>query len=95
MFTAMGKMGEVALVRITNKAFHIFRRSSMKNIKHPSSGMYFKERISKMSPPVFERLRNFQIISCMSWWMEKSMSFVQGACNLLRDDGTKRNNRFP
>lgn len=34
-------MGEAELMRITNKAFHIFRRSNMKNIKHPSSGMNF------------------------------------------------------
>lgn len=36
--TVMGQMGEeVELMRITNKAFQIFERSSMKNIKHPSS----------------------------------------------------------
>ena len=56
-FTTMGQMGEaVEIMRITNKAFQIFARSSTKNIKYPSSGIDFNERISIMSPSVFEGL---------------------------------------
>jgi len=44
----MGQMGkEVELMRIPNKPFHIFGRSNMKNIKHPSPGMDFNERLVK------------------------------------------------
>lgn len=53
----MGEMREdIKLMSITNKAFQIFGRSNMKKIKHPSSRKDFNERLSKMSPPVSERV---------------------------------------
>lgn len=47
---------DIELMGITNKAFQIFGRSNMKKTKHPSSRKDFNEKISKMSPPITERV---------------------------------------